>query len=294
MREIALTKTLEKNVMHRRPVISFATSKGGSGKSTCLITMAGVLADQGGRVAVIDTDPTQTVARWGRKETKPENVTIYSADQEDVLLDAIDNAKKSHHVILIDVEGRASTVGNIAMAKSSLVIVPVQPSEPDGHEAAKTIRAIRTAGRAHDKSIKFGVVMNRMPGAIVSRTYREVATAFDEAGIPVVAHLVDREAYRRMLMVGGTIFTLTDAQAPNLAKARNEAYVFGEKIGRMVGLIAEGGGTDASDELADKAPATFKRAAEVNVSAHAEGQGDTLDNLADHELEQFRMEDTSQ
>lgn len=255
--------------------------------------MAGVLADQGGRVAVIDTDPTQTVARWGEKETKPDNIKIYSAHQEDALLDAIDDAAKSHHVTLIDVEGRASTVGNIAMAKSSLVIVPVQPSEPDGHEAAKTIRAIRTAGRAHDKNIKFGVVMNRMQGAIISRTYREVTAAFEDAGIPVLAHLVDREAYRRMLMVGGTVFTLTDAQAPNLAKARNEAYVFGEKIGRMVGLIAEGGGTDASDQIADNAPATFKRAAEVNASDHATGQGDTLDNLAENELEELKVEETA-
>jgi cellulose biosynthesis protein BcsQ len=255
--------------------------------------MAGVLADQGGHVAIIDTDPTQTVARWAKKEVTPKNITTYSADQEDVLLDAIEDADRSHHVILIDVEGRASTVGNIAMAKSSLVIVPVQPSEPDGHEAAKTIRAIRTAGRAHDKSIKFAVVMNRMPGAIVSRTYREVITAFDEAGIPVVAHLVDREAYRRMLMVGGTVFTLTDAQAPNLTKAKNEAYIFGEKIGRMVGLIGEGGGTDASEDLADRAPDAFKRAAEADRSNHPVRAEETIDDLADRELEELLQGDAS-
>lgn len=293
MHDTALTRNVRESKMRSRPIISFATSKGGSGKSTCLITMAGVLADQGGHVAIIDTDPTQTVARWAKKEVTPKNITTYSADQEDVLLDAIEDADRSHHVILIDVEGRASTVGNIAMAKSSLVIVPVQPSEPDGHEAAKTIRAIRTAGRAHDKSIKFAVVMNRMPGAIVSRTYREVITAFDEAGIPVVAHLVDREAYRRMLMVGGTVFTLTDAQAPNLTKAKNEAYIFGEKIGRMVGLIGEGGGTDASEDLADRAPDAFKRAAEADRSNHPVRAEETIDDLADRELEELLQGDAS-
>ena len=253
--------------------------------------MAGVLADQGGRVAIVDTDPTQTVARWGTKDITPDGVTVFSAEDEDGLLDAIDEASKSHHVILIDVEGRASTVGNIAMAKSSLVIVPVQPSEPDGHEAAKTIRAIRTAGRAHDKNIKFAVVMNRMPGAIISRTYREIMNAFDVAGIPVVAHLVDREAYRRMLMVGGTIFTLKDSQAPNLAKARNEAYVFGEKIGRMVGLINAGGGTEASDELAERAPDTFKRASEAGAAIVDANGGETLDDLASNELAALQHEE---
>ena len=276
--------------MSGKPIISFATSKGGSGKSTCLITMAGVLADQGGRVAIIDTDPTQTVARWAAKDATPRGVSIYSANDEDALLDAIDDAAESHHVTLIDVEGRASTVGNIAMAKSSLVIVPVQPSEPDGHEAAKTIRAIRTAGRAHGKSINFAVVMNRMPGAIVSRTYREVKAAFDEAGIPVVAHLVDREAYRRMLMVGGTLFTLKDSQAPNLMKARNEAFLFGEKIGQMVGIIKDGGGTKASERLAERAPDVFKQAAGVATLNDSDGSALPLDELAEQEISELSEE----
>ena len=278
----------------RRPIISFATSKGGSGKSTCCIVLAGVLADQGGRIAIIDTDPTQTILRWSKREGRPEGISVYSATSEDELLDAIDDAGPRHHVILIDVEGRASIVGNMAMGKSQLVIVPVQPSEPDGHEAAKTIKAIKTAARAHEREIKFAAVMNRMAGAIRSKTYQNIVEQFEAGGVPIAAHLVDREAYRRTFMEGGTIFTLesgSKAQAGQLEKARAEAYVFGERIGRMVGLVAQGGGQAADDTVAAQAVDTFRRAA-LAGSADADGdagdgEGETLDDVAGRVLEEM-------
>ncbi|WP_162409740.1 ParA family protein [Acuticoccus sediminis] len=276
----------------RRPVISFATSKGGSGKSTCCIVLAGVLADQGGRVAIIDTDPTQTVYRWAQKDGRPKGIEVYSATSEDELLDAIDDASPKNHVILIDVEGRASVVGNMAMGKSSLVIVPVQPSEPDGHEAAKTIRAIKTAARAHERDIKFAAVMNRIAGAIRSNTYKDVVQQFASGGVPIAAHLVDREAYRRIFMEGGTIFTLesnSKSQVAQLKKARAEAYVFGEQIGRMVGLVDGGGGQAADETIAEAAVDTFRRAAMASLDTE-DGEGETLDDLATSTMRDLETE----
>ncbi len=276
--------------MGRRPIISFATSKGGSGKSTCLVTLAGVLADGGGRVAVIDTDPTQTVARWGERTGRPGSISVYSAETEDALRDAIDEASSKHHVILIDVEGRASIVGNMAMGKSSLVIVPVQPSEPDGHEAAKTIRAIKTAARAHEREIKFCAVMNRLQGAIRSRAYHDIVAQFQKGGVPVAASLIDREAYRRVFLEGGTLWTLgvnREDQRRPLEKAQREAYIFGEEIGRMIGLIRDGGGTAASDAIADSAPDTFRKAAVVDLAA---ADGETIDEAVDRRYEELKIE----
>jgi chromosome partitioning protein len=243
-------------------------------------------------VAIVDTDPTQTVYRWSQKEGKPEAITVYGVQDETSLLDAIDEADKTNHLILIDVEGRASVLGNMAMSQSNLVIVPVQPSEPDGFEAAKTIRAIKTAGRALNREIPFCAVMNRLPGAIRTKAFRGMLDQFEAGGVPVAALLTDREAYRRVFNEGGTLFTLvniTQAQEEQIEKATTEAYVFGEKIGLMVGLIKEGGGTTASDEIADQAPEVFAKAAgQANVEA---GQGgDVIDNLADQELENMRKE----
>lgn len=283
-----MTNTASKR---RRRVISFATSKGGSGKSTCLITLAGVLAERGGRVAIIDTDPTQTVYRWGQREGLPKELSIYGVSEETALLDAIDEAQDNHHLILIDVEGRASVLGNMAMSQSDLVIVPVQPSEPDGHEAAKTIRAIKTAGRALGREIPFCAVMNRLPGAIRTRAFFAMLEQFKAGGVPIAATLTDREAYRRVFNEGGTLFSLeanTKGQEEQLEKARTEAYVFGEKIGRMVGLIQDGGGATANDSVAERAPDTFAEAAKV-VSAD-DGAGEPIADLADKEFDDMARE----
>ena len=48
-------------------VITFATQKGGSGKSTILASVA-VAAEAGGlRTIVLDTDPQRTILKWGER-----------------------------------------------------------------------------------------------------------------------------------------------------------------------------------------------------------------------------------
>jgi len=134
--------------MAKTPVISFATSKGGSGKSTALIILASVFAHEGGKVAVIDTDPNETVWRWSQKPGLPNNVTPFKARNDDELMDAIDAARASgHQLILVDVEGRASALGNLAISAAMLTVIPVRPSEPDG---VKHRKRSRRSARSND------------------------------------------------------------------------------------------------------------------------------------------------
>ena len=63
------------------PIISFANPKGGAGKTTSALLLAGELAARGARVAIIDADPEKWISQWGRLPGKPDNVTI----QGDVL-----------------------------------------------------------------------------------------------------------------------------------------------------------------------------------------------------------------
>ena len=58
------------------PTISFASSKGGAGKSTSAVLLATELAQRGTSVIVIDADPNQPVLRWSRKPGKPENLAV--------------------------------------------------------------------------------------------------------------------------------------------------------------------------------------------------------------------------
>jgi chromosome partitioning protein len=46
------------------PILTFANTKGGAGKTTMALVVAGELASRGHRVAVLDADPQQWVSRW--------------------------------------------------------------------------------------------------------------------------------------------------------------------------------------------------------------------------------------
>lgn len=247
--------------MAKAPVISFATSKGGSGKSTALIILASVFAQEGGRVAVIDTDPNETVWRWAQKDGLPSNITPYRAFNEEELLDSIDAARASgHQLILVDVEGRASALGNVAISSSMLTVIPVRPSEPDGVEASKTIKAIRAIERATGLEKRYCIVINGLNGAIRSRTFYDVKATFEQAKIPMAAHLVDREIYRRVLMEGGTIYTMKDVAPKQLKSAFDEAYLFADNIAALVGLLPEGAGR-ATEGAAAAVQAVVNKAA---------------------------------
>ena len=74
------------------PTISFASSKGGAGKSTSAVLLGTELAERGATVTIIDADPNQPVARWGKKPGRPEQLTVIGAVTEETLLDAIDDA----------------------------------------------------------------------------------------------------------------------------------------------------------------------------------------------------------
>lgn len=264
--------------MSKAPVISFATSKGGSGKSTALIILASVFAHEGGKVAVIDTDPNETVWRWAQKPGRPDNLTPYRARNEDELMDTIDEARDSgHQLILVDVEGRASALGNVAISSAMLTVIPVRPSEPDGVEASKTIKAIRAIERSTGLEKRYCIVINGLNGAIRTRTFYDVKATFEQAKIPMAAHLVDREIYRRVLMEGGTIYGMSDISEKALKSATDEAYLFADNVAEMVGIRQDRAGratpqAEAGVQQALQAAAMANRDQTSNEAEMIEGE----------------------
>ena len=70
-------------------VVAIASGKGGSGKTTATVNLAAALAERGGRVLVIDTDPQASASRWlGAEGAASPLAALFEAEAERVDLAA--------------------------------------------------------------------------------------------------------------------------------------------------------------------------------------------------------------
>ena len=116
-------------------IIAVVNQKGGSGKTTLSMQMAGALARRGKKVLVVDADPQGTATRWAASAEDdnpfPAAVVGLSAASEKVHREVrkfVDN----YDFILIDCPPAAdSPVPQSALLVADLALVPIIPSPLD-------------------------------------------------------------------------------------------------------------------------------------------------------------------
>jgi len=202
------------------PVIVFASSKGGVGKSSCSVLLACELSRRGAEVVVLDADPNQPIAAWARRAGKPEKLEVISDVTEDTVIDQIDEAAARVPFVIVDLEGTASLTVAYAVSRADLVVIPCQGSQLDAAEAAKAIKLIRKQEKAFNRTIRHAILFTRTSPAIQPRTLRHIRTDFIGHGVPVLeTHLHEREAFRAVFSFGGTLDGLKPDQVGGLEPA---------------------------------------------------------------------------
>lgn len=224
------------------PVISFANPKGGAGKTTSALLLAGELAAQGASVAIVDADPERWISQWGNLPGKPSNITIIGDVSEDTIVDVVDDASSEYQFVIIDLEGTASLMVANAIGMSDLIVIPTQGASMDAKGASKTIKLIRTQAKLAKREIPHAVLLTRVSAAVTSRSLKNVREQLDVAGIEVFeASIVERAAYRDLLDFGGLLSKLDPKQVSNLDKAVQNAMEFtAEVVSRLQASQAQG------------------------------------------------------
>ncbi|KQZ56262.1 chromosome partitioning protein ParA [Rhizobium sp. Root149] len=225
------------------PVISFANPKGGAGKTTSALLLAGELAARGASIAIVDADPERWISQWGNLPGKPANITIISDITEDTIVDVVEDASGEYQFVIIDLEGTASLMVANAIGMSDLVIIPTQGASMDAKGASKTIKLIRNQSRLAKREIPYAVLLTRVSAAVTSRSLKNVRDQLDAAGIEVMSSsIVERAAYRDLLDFGGLLGNLDPKQVSNIEKAVQNAMEFtAEVIARLKAVQAEQG-----------------------------------------------------
>jgi chromosome partitioning protein len=224
----------------RVPVISFASTKGGVGKTTLAFIIATAMcrrieSDKDFRVACIDADPNATLDIALRKANNPHVLSVQS--DAETLLPTLRDAQRSANMVLIDLEGSANQAMLYACGKSDLVLIPAQPSAFDVREARKTADVVNQAADLVGREIAVQVVLTRMP-VLRQRVADHSKAQFAKANLPILpVELFQRAAFQTMTYTGIPPF---EADPTSGAAANVEAIV--DAVWKTMGLERERAG----------------------------------------------------
>jgi cellulose biosynthesis protein BcsQ len=143
------------------PVIVFASTKGGCGKTTCAVILGSELAQRGASVTIIDADPNRNVADWAKLPGVPAALDVVGEVTEETIVDAIEDASRRSSFVIADLEGSASLLVSYAVAMADLVLIPCQGSQMDARQAGRTVKLVGTQSRIAGREIPFALVLTR-------------------------------------------------------------------------------------------------------------------------------------
>lgn len=182
------------------PVLTIASSKGGPGKTTVAMLLAGALAAEGGAVLILDADPTQALSRWAKNTYEGPPIETVAEVDETQLAHIINERAETAPLVIVDTAGFGNRAATVAMTSSDAIIVPSLAGEADVTEAEKTIRLAGGLARAARRDIPARVLLNR-----VKRTQlaRHASQEIVSAGLPrIEATLSDLVIYGELSYSG--------------------------------------------------------------------------------------------
>jgi chromosome partitioning protein len=206
-------------------ILTFASTKGGAGKSTTCAALAAALALEGARVLVIDLDQNRTLGRWA-KRVNIEGLTISAIETEQFGTFFRESEKSgAYDHICIDLPGTREVTLFKALARADLVIIPAQASEPDLREALVVVNDIRDVGDEIGRKLQYRLLLTKvypLRTRVTDFAYAEL----ERKGLPLFrTALVERSAYREMFLNG---------QPPTLTEPEKGA---GTEIAALLGEI---------------------------------------------------------
>ena len=241
-------------------VTTFASFKGGSGKSTTAIAMASTLIDECGKsVFLLDLDERQTsVFRWledTRKiygEDAPSNAVLdgargtpglNTADAITEIYTILKEASTAFDYCIIDTQGTQTPLAIAAIQVSDLVLIPFQITGIEIEPFITTYMRAKDSAKVEGAKI-FGIT-TRMPN-IASTTMKRTRDVLQKYTIEMINGTTQRDGYQQLVFEAGTFAMIADKFAGAARAASNSADT--RKAMKEVAKV-EAAGADMSELL---------------------------------------------
>jgi chromosome partitioning protein len=188
--------------------------KGGSGKTTIAVNLAGYFASQQQQPVLMDYDPQGSSGRWvSKRDPARPKVHLISAHERDPRVTRTFQLRPppgATHIIL-DTPAAVSGQTMVELTRQAdKILVPVCPSDIDIHAASRCIRDLLLIAKIRRNDNRLAVIANRVK--VQTLVYQSLLRFLESLGIPFVATLRDSQNYIRAVESGIGIHEMKDHQ----------------------------------------------------------------------------------
>jgi chromosome partitioning protein len=207
--------------------------KGGSGKTTLTINLASYFAANNVPTAIMDYDPQGSSMNWLRLRS-PLGMKIHGANaapQKGPRIRSVEMyvPENTQQLVIDAPAGASGLLLQEMLCRPDCIIIPVAPSAIDIHATANFVKDLLLAGRIRARSIRLGVVANRVRAS--SPVYQPLERFLKSLGLPFLTRVSDSDMYVKAAETGIGIFEM-DASA---AAERLEFMPIVEWVGKRRG-----------------------------------------------------------
>lgn len=227
-------------------VIAAINGKGGAGKTTALMNVAGEYALRGGSVAMIDMDVRNNLKKWWtdcqEKDAQPAGIEVCSHKTARGLERWIKENANTFDYVLIDTPGEDTSIVDPVIASADLVISPIQPSKREVLGAIDSFENVVRVNEALGRNCRHGVLRTRITVTVRhTELYRKIRPIIeDKVGTYLFrTEVFERNVYKDIHNGIGTLQMLDVTEA--IAKARRETQTLVDEVDRLLnGALARG------------------------------------------------------
>lgn len=198
-------------------VITVANQKGGSGKTTISMNLAGALARRGYKTLVVDADKQNSAVLWSGNSETGFPATVVNLAENKNIHNEVGRLAKDYHFIIVDCPPAADSLVSVrVMPVSDLVLIPLVPA-PIDMWATTALKIAIDQAQALNPNLQARIVMNRCQ--VRTRLTREVLEVAKDIGIPLLSTLIrQRVAFSEMPGAGATVFDYMSAAPDAVAE----------------------------------------------------------------------------
>ena len=208
-------------------IITVATMKGGSGKSTVASCLAVHWHLKGRRPTIIDADPQRSIARLAARDRALGGVPVIEDASEEAWKTARRVAAGGGPVI-IDTPGFRSEATMACLAATDFLLVPVKPSPFDVDRMLDTLNLLITGVSGWRPVFRCVLTQTTRDSVIAKHIRAELA----EAGFPLLeSEMTNRVVYAESALWGATP-SLTDRSGP----AARDIAAIADEVDGILGI----------------------------------------------------------